>query len=169
VLGQLFLFGCVIAMFAIAAILFVVFGPVPVKRRVTVISRLSAARSSAPGFAPQWASASPMTSVSAPVAAPSVPSLVSQLAPAQFGADTDFLSEPAPVELPAVSAMPLPSHKPKGAKVQPLPRKRAAKGTGSPFAPVVRPRSLREEELATNPVPRVVSFDTGEMTTVDDA
>lgn len=157
-LGQIFLLACLAAAVSIAAIFFVLFGPVPVKKRVTVVPRLA----------------------SAPVFAPAMPSLVSQLAPAREQHFTPtFAVEQAPVfnyEPPTIQTA-APVAKPKGQKVQPLPKKRSAKGTGSPapFAPVVRsrpqheerPRYFHEEEVATSPVRRV-SFDSGEMTTVDD-
>lgn len=151
-LGQLFLFACLVAAAAVAGILFVLFGPVPVKKRVTVVARLSASI--------------PLTRPAA------VPTLVSQLA---SGSD-EFFTPPRPVQVVAAvedtipaTAAPVPSlRKPKGGKVQPLPKKRAAKGTESPnpFAPVVRSgsRQVREEDVATNPV-RL--FDTGELTIVD--
>jgi hypothetical protein len=161
VLGQLFLFACVVAMLSIAGIFFVLFGPVPVKRRVTVVPRLSAPRLTAPRLA-----------------APAAPSLVSQLATGD-----EFFTPPRPVQVVAArpdpipaTAAPVPSlRKPKGGKVQPLPKKRSAKGTESPnpFAPVVRSagyRQMREEDVATNPV-RLHDSDefSEEFTTVDDS
>lgn len=151
VLGQLFLFACVLATLSIAGILFVLFGPVPVKRSVTMVPRMSI-----------------------PVQLAPMPSLSSQLAPADplfapqpvFTAPQPF--EPAPAVAVAVAPpAPVAVRKPMGAKVQPLPRKRAAKGTASPFAPVVRSgqRQVREEDAVTNPVPL---FDSEEMTRVDD-
>lgn len=170
VLGQLFLVGCVLATLSIAAILFVLFGPVPVNRKVIVVPRLSA-----------------------PLATPPTPSLVAQLAPAREqhftpafastiqGAPPPYAAAPSmpahavPPPLPiATTPSPTPPRRPKGQKVQPLPRKRAAKGTESPqpFAPVVRSgyRQMREEEVATNPMPRVQprGFESEEFTMVDD-
>lgn len=172
VLGQLFLVACVLATLSIAAIFFILFGPVPVNRKVIVVPRLSA----------------PLT--------PPMPSLVAQLAPAREqhftpafpstiqGAPPPYAAAPsphaahahaAPPPLPIATTPPAtPARKPKGQKVQPLPRKRAAKGTESPqpFAPVVRSgyRQMREEEVATNPVPRVQQrgFESEEFTMVDD-
>jgi len=161
VLAQLFLLACVGAALSVAGILFVLFGPVPVKKRVTVVPRLAA-----PTVAPAMA----------------MPSLVAQLAPAREQHFTPtFAVEQAPMVDFEPPTLPTPAApvavKPKGQKVQPLPKKRSAKGTGSPapFAPVVRqrehreerPRHYREEEVRTNPVRRV-SFESGEMTTVDD-
>ena len=143
-LGQLFLFACIVAAGSIAAILFVVLGPVPVKRRVMIVPRLSAS------------------------AVFPAPSLVAQLAPAvekqHITAQNPVVAaDPQPV---AAVPPPAPVVAPKrGGKVQPMPRKRAAQGTASPFAPVVnRNRAFREEEVATNPV-RV--FDAEELT-IDD-
>jgi len=165
VLGQLFLLACVAAALSVVGIFFVLFGPVPVKRRVTIVPRLAV-----------------------PLVAPAMPSLAAQLAPSREQHFTPtFAVESAPVvdyEPPTLQTPHAPvAVKPKGQKVQPLPKKRAAKGTGSPapFAPVVRARQYqerrderedrrpyyREEEVQTNPVRRV-SFDSGEMTTVDD-
>jgi hypothetical protein len=149
VLGQIFLFACVIATLSIAGIFFVLFGPVPVKRSVTMVPRMSI-----------------------PVQLAPMPSLASQLAPADpLFAPQPVFTPPAPLEpVPAVAVAPpepvAAVRKPKGAKVQPLPRKRAAKGTASPFAPVVRSgqRQVRDEDAVTNPVPL---FDDEEMTRVD--
>jgi len=153
VLGQLFLLVCLAAMLAVAGILLILFGPLPVRRRVTIVPRIAAA---------------PL-----PVAAGTARSLVSQLA---RGASDEFFTPPRPVQVVAhdepipVTAAQVPSlRKPRGGKVQPLPKKRAAKGTESPapFAPVVRSaqRQLRDEdEMATSPVP---TFDTTELTIVD--
>ena len=163
-LGQLFLVACVLATLSIAAILFILFGPVPVKSRVTVVPRLSM-----------------------PVATSPLPSLAAQLAPARDqyfepsfgstiqGAPPPYAAAPShasatPPPLPiAATPPPTPIRKPKGAKVQPMPRKRAAKGTDSPFAPVVRSgyRQMREEDVRTNPVRRVM-FESEEFTTVDE-
>lgn len=170
VLGQLFFLACIAAMLSIAGILFVLFGPVPVKRTVTIVPRLPASGAS-----------------------PSMPSLVAQLAPEReqhftpasafpstiqgapppYAAAPATHSAPTPPPLPiattpAVTAAP---RRPKGGKVQPLPKKRAAKGTESPspFAPVVRSRNFREEEVATNPVPRVShGFESDDFTMVDE-
>lgn len=150
VLGQIFLLAWIAATLGSAAILFVLFGPVPVKRRVTLVPRLPASAPSPP------------------------PSLVAQLAPAceqRFTPAQPIAPAPEPHAtaaqpvgpMPAAAAAP-PVRKPKGAKVQPLPKKRAARGTDSPFAPVVRHRQVREEDAATNPV-RV--FEADELTTVD--
>ena len=142
VLGQLFFVVCMASMLGIAAILFILFGPVPQKRSVAIVPRLG-------GHVP---------------AAPAAqhPSLVAQLAPAR----DQFFTPPQPLQhAPQTSFEPLPAAaapvppltpppKPKAAKVQPAPRKRIAKGTDSPFAPVVRARPVqREEDLQTNPVP----------------
>jgi hypothetical protein len=163
VLGQLFLGACVLATLSIGAILFILFGPVPVKRRVTVLPRLSS-----------------------PVTTHPLPSLVAQLAPAPEqhfspsfgstiqGAPPPYAAAPStrshtPPPLPiAATPPPVPMRKPKGAKVQPMPRKRAAKGTDSPFAPVVRRREVRDEDVRTNPVRRVM-FESEEFTTVDES
>jgi hypothetical protein len=175
VLGQLFLVACVLATLGIAAIFFILFGPVPVKRSVIVVPRLSR-----------------------PVSTTPLPSLAAQLAPAREqhftpsfastiqGAPPPFAAAPTyaapsatPPPLPiAATPPPIPIRKPKGAKVQPMPRKRVAKGTDSPFAPVVRHRvreedvrqhrQMREEELRTNPVRRV-QFESEEFTTVDES
>jgi hypothetical protein len=170
VLGSIFLVACVLATLSIAGILFVLFGPVPVNRKVTIVPRLA---------------------VSPPVTTTPMPSLVAQLAPAreQQFAPTAFPSTlhgappivparptptartPEPPPLPLVTTPPpVPQQrKPKGHKVQPLPRKRAAKGTEapSPFAPVVRRghRPFRDEDVATNPVG---TFESEEFTLVDD-
>ena len=175
-LGQLFLVGCVVALGSIATIFFVVFGPVPVKRRVEVVPRLA---------------------VSAPIALAPMPSLVAQLAPAR----QQSFTPPAPVTSPVDSAFPstiqgaappvratprssasiatpppLPAPiavtppptpvRSRGQKVQPKPRpQRIARGTNSPapFAPVVRSaqRMYREEDAVTN---QVQLFDTEEFT-----
>ena len=168
VLGQLFLLVCLAAMLAVAGILLILFGPLPVRRRVAIVPRLGAAPLPVAPFAvaPSFAAASlPAVGSSA--------SLVSQLA---RGGSDEFFTPPRPVQVVAheepipVTAAQVPSlRKPKGGKVQPLPKKRAAKGTESPapFAPVVRSaqRQLRDEEdMATSPVP---TFDTSELTIVD--
>ncbi len=151
VLGQIFLFACVLATLSIAGIFFVLFGPLPAKRSVAMMPR-----------------------VSIPVHTAPMPSLAGHLAPAET------LFAPQPVFTPPVEAIapvavaaapPVPVRRPKGAKVQPLPRKRAAIGTDSPFAPVVRSaqRQVREEDAVTNPVPVFESDDiSDEMTRVDD-
>jgi hypothetical protein len=144
VLGQLFLFACIVAAGSIAAILFVVLGPVPVKRRVVIVPRLSAS------------------------GVFTAPSLVSQLAPAVARQHITSQS-PVVVEDPhPATAVPPPAPvvaPRRGGKVQPMPRKRAAQGTASPFAPVVnRNRAYREEDAATNPVRM---FDAEELT-IDD-
>jgi hypothetical protein len=160
VLGQLFLVACVLALLSIAGILFIVLGPVPVKRRVTVVPRLA---------------------VSAPVAAQPMPSLVAQLAPSREQSFTPSFPSTIQGAPPVVAARPTPSHSPaptppplpiastppptprRGAKVQPRQKQRVARGTGSPFAPVVRSaaRVHREEDAVTN---QVVLFDAEEMT-----
>lgn len=141
VLGQLFFVVCIASMLGIAAILMILFGPVPQKKSVVIVPRLGG---------------------HVPVAPAGPPSLVAQLAPAR----DQFFTPPQPLQhapqtsfepLPAAAA-PVPSLTPppkrKAAKVQPAPRKRIAKGTDSPFAPVVRSRPVpREEDLQTNPVP----------------
>ena len=129
VLGHLFLLACVAAALSIAAIFFVLYGPVPVKRRVMVVPRLPV------------------------LAAAPAPTLVAQLAPARQQVFT-------PAAVTVVAPPPTPLRKPMGAKVQPLPRKRSARGSEPPFAPVVR-RRPREEDVATNPV-RI--FDAEELT-----
>jgi hypothetical protein len=159
VLGQLFLFACVVAMLSVAGIFFVLYGPVPVKRRVTVVPRLSASG----------------VFVAPALPAPAAPSLVAQLATGD-----EFFTPPRPVQVVAApipaTAAPVPSlHRPKGNKVQPLPKKRSAKGTESPnpFAPVVRSagyRQMREEDVATNPIRLHDSDEFSEdFTTVDDS
>lgn len=145
VLGQIFLFACVLATLSIAGIFFVLFGPVPVKKSVTMVPRMSI-----------------------PVQLAPMPSLATQLAPADpLFAPQPVFTAPEPVRAVATPQPVAAVRKPMGAKVQPLPRKRAAKGTASPFAPVVRSgqRQIREEDAATNPV-RL--FDSEEMTRVDD-
>lgn len=169
-LGQLFLLVCLAAVLAVGGIVFVLYGPVPVRRRVTLVPRMSA-----PMFAPAPIAPAPVAvSQVAPSAGPSAgmtagPSLVSQLA----RTSDEFFTPPRPLQvidepIPATAA-PVPSlRRPTGGKVQPLAKKRSARGTESPapFAPVVRSghRPLRDEDVATNPV-RLV--DTGEMTIVD--
>jgi hypothetical protein len=176
VLGQLFLIACVLATLSVAAILVVLYGPVPVKKRVVVVPRLTAR-----------ASVSVM---------PAAPSLVAQLAPAPeqsfssvFTATIQGASPPAYAAAPAPSSAksiktppplplpvantppPVPMRKPAGAKVQPLAKSRSARGTGSPgpLAPVVRPRQYREEDVVTDLVPRQDSFEeTEELTVVED-
>ena len=143
VLGQLFFLVCMASMLGIAAILFILFGPVPQKKSVVIVPRLGG---------------------HVPVAPVAQPSLVAQLAPAR----DQFFTPPQPLQpAPQTSFEPLPAAaapvptltppkppKPKAAKVQPAPRKRIAKGTDSPFAPVVRARPVqREDDLQTNPVP----------------
>ncbi|HEY5951595.1 MAG TPA: hypothetical protein VIV40_39145 [Kofleriaceae bacterium] len=156
-LGQLFLLTCVAASLSIAGILFVLFGPVPVKRSVTVVPRLSA-----------------------PPLAPATPSLAAQLAPSREQHFTPAFPVPFQNTLPSAPPVaPAPARKPKGQKVQPMQRKRVARGTESPFAPVVRHRNFREEDAATNPVPLVSQptgsswggdseFNSEEFTTIDD-
>ncbi|HEY5920812.1 MAG TPA: hypothetical protein VIV11_04040 [Kofleriaceae bacterium] len=166
-LGQLFLVACGLAALSVAVIVFVVLGPVPVKRKVVIAPRLS---------------------VSGPVSTYPMPTLVAQLAPA-----SQSFSQPYPSTFPAtiqgappiVPARPTPSarmnapeppplpiaetpspvsmRKPKGQKVQPMPRKRAAKGTAapSPLAPVVRPRSYYQDDAVTA---QVRMFETEELT-----
>lgn len=141
VLGQLFLLTCVAATLSIAGILFVVLGPVPVKRRVTILPRLSA-----------------------PVATTAIPSLVAQLAPAH----EQHFTPTQPVQTAPVATAVAPPTRKKAAKVEPLPRKRSARGTNapSPLAPVVRSgyRQMRDEDVATNPV-RL--FESEELTLID--
>ncbi len=141
VLGQLFLLTCVAATLSIAGILFVVLGPVPVKKRVTIVPRLSA-----------------------PVATTALPSLVAQLAPAR----EQHFTPTEPVHAAPVATAVTPPPRKKAAKVEPLPRKRSARGTNapSPFAPVVRSghRQMRDEDVATNPV-RL--FESEELTLID--
>jgi hypothetical protein len=156
----------VLAMLSVAGIVFILFGPVPVKRGVTIVPRMSRS----------------LIAIGPSVAGPS---LAAQLAPAREqhftpafastiqGAPPPYAAAPShaapvPPPLPIATTPAVPMRKPKGAKVQPMPRKRAAKGTDSPFAPVVRSRQMREEEMRTNPVPRV-SFESDEFTTVDES
>ena len=150
VLGQFFLFTCVVALASVVGILFVLFGPVPQKKKVTVVPRLAAA---VPFVTPAPA-----------------PTLVQQLS----RAGDEFFTPPQPVrlemEIATAHASPPPAPmKPRGGKVQPLPKKRSARGTEapSPFAPVVRSaqRQMREEDVATNPVEL---FDMDEFTAVDE-
>jgi hypothetical protein len=158
VLGQLFLLACVAATLSIAAIFFVLYGPVPVKKRVMVVPRLPTfAVTPAPTLVAQLAPASaPQFTPAQPLAPPPVPSRAASPMPLPAAA--------TPESLPVVAAAPV--RKPKGAKVQPLPRKRVARGTDSPspFAPVVRHRP-REEDVATAPVS---TFDAEELTTIDE-
>jgi hypothetical protein len=153
VLGQLFLLACIAALLSIAGIFFVLFGPLPVKRRVTLFPRLSAP-----------VAVGSMPSIAMPSLAP--PSLVSQLAPAP----EQYFAPPEPIAAAAVEVPPI--RKPMGAKVEPLPRKRSARGTSapSPFAPVVRSgyRQMRDEDVATNPVELFDADEVEEMTMVDD-
>lgn len=170
-LGQLFLLACVAAVLSIAGILFVLFGPVPVRRKVTFVPRLHAW--DAPSFAAPVAPIAPGAPIEsaaspspAPIADPSVPSLVSQLAPAP---EQDFAPTIRDAQPVAAAAIEVPSlRRPRGAKIEPLPRSRSARGTNapSPFAPVVRSgrRQVREEDAATAPVRK---FDSEELTVVD--
>src|SRR6266496_535031 len=88
VLGQLFLVACVLSTLGIAGIFFVLFGPVPQKRSVVILPRLSAPRFVAPV---------------APVAAPS---LVAQLAPVA----NKFFTPPQPIQAaPQTTFEPLPA------------------------------------------------------------
>ena len=150
------MFACVVALAAVGGILFVLFGPVPVKRRVVIAPRLAAAM---------------------PLADRAVaPSLVAQLASVSPG--DEFFTPPRPLQvvphdaIPATAAAVPSLRSPRsGNKVQPLAKKRSARGTEapSPFAPVVRSgyRQMRDEDIATSPVERIESFDSGEFTTVD--
>jgi hypothetical protein len=151
------MFACVVALAAVAGILFVLFGPVPVKRRVVIAPRLSAVM--------------PLADRAA-----IAPSLVAQLASASPG--DEFFTPPRPLQvvphdaIPATAAAVPSLRSPRGSnKVQPLAKKRSARGTEapSPFAPVVRSgyRQMRDEDIATSPVERIESFDSGEFTTVD--
>jgi len=179
VLASIFLVACVLATLTIAGILFVLFGPVPVKRSVAIVPRLSAPVSTTPmpnlvaqlaprdgSFAPTFESTFPSTIHGAP---PVVPAVV----PARPMPRKSAPPEPPPLPMaetisPVSRTSPQSSsRKPKHQKVQPMPRKRAAKGTEapSPFAPVVRHRQFREEDVATNPVRM---FETEELTMVDD-
>jgi hypothetical protein len=167
VLGQLFFLACIVAMLSIAAIFFVLFGPVPVKRKVTIVPRLPAPlAAAAPSLVAQLAPAREQHFTPASA----FPSTI-QGAPPPYAAAPSTHAAPTPPPLP-IATTPAP-RRPKGEKVQPLPKKRAAKGTESPspFAPVVRGRNFREEEVATNPVPRVSShsFESEDFTMVDDA
>lgn len=160
-LGQLFLLACVAATLSIAAIFFVLYGPVPVKKRVMVVPRLPTLPATpAPTLVAQLAPAREQLFTPPQPIAPSASPRAASPMPLP-AADT-------PTSFPAIAAVPPPSpvRKPKGAKVQPLPRKRSARGTDSPspFAPVVRHRP-REEDIATNPVS---TFDADELTTVDE-
>lgn len=160
-LGQLFLLACVAATLSIAAIFFVLYGPVPVKKRVMVVPRLPTfGATPAPTLVAQLApTTAPQFTPVQPIAPSPVPSRAASPMPLPAAA--------TPESLPVVAARPpSPVRKPKGAKVQPLPRKRAARGTDSPspFAPVVRHRP-REEDVATSPVS---TFDADELTTVDE-
>ncbi|HEU4613069.1 MAG TPA: hypothetical protein VFS15_13355 [Kofleriaceae bacterium] len=162
-LGQLFLLACVAATLSIAAIFFVLYGPVPVKKRVMVVPRLPTfAATPAPTLVAQLAPASaPQFTPAQPLAPPFTPAPppVSSRAPSPM----PLPAAATPESLPVIAA---PARKPKGAKVQPLPRKRVARGTDNPapFAPVVRHRP-REEDVATAPVS---TFDAEELTTIDE-
>ena len=161
-LGQLFLVACAVATLSIAAIFFILFGPVPVKRSVVVLPRLSRPVTGAlPSLAAQLAPAREQHFT------PSFASTIQGAAPPYAAAPASHAS-PTPPPLP-IATTPVAVRRPKGAKVQPMPRKRAAKGTDSPFAPVVRHRQVREEDARTNPVRRVPTFESEEFTTVDDA
>jgi hypothetical protein len=174
VLGQLFLFACGLALLSVAGILFILFGPLPVKRSVMIVPRLSRP------LTPQ-----PLPSLVAQLAparqqhfTPSFPTTI-QGAPPPYAAAPVATASPIPPPLPiAATPPPTPPPTPRkaGAKVQPMPRKRVAKGTDSPFAPVVRHRvrdedvrrgAMRDEDLRTTPVRRV-TFESEEFTTVDD-
>ena len=154
-LGQIFLFGCVLALASIAAIIFVVFGPVPVKRRVEVVP-LSASRpvfaAAMPSLAAQLAPAREQTFTPAfASAAPAFQSTIQGAAP-PVTASRSSSHVPSPPPLP-IAVTPPPTRS-KGQKVQPRQKQRVARGTGQPFAPVVRSaqRQYREEDAVTNQV-----------------
>lgn len=150
-------------MLSIAAIFFILFGPVPIKRRVVVLPRMAA-----PSLAPLPSLAAQLAPAREQHFTPSFGATI-QGAPPPYAAAPTHAPSPVPPPLPiAATPPPVPMRKPKGAKVQPMPRKRAAKGTDSPFAPVVRSRQAREEEMRTNPVPRVM-FESEELTTIDES
>lgn len=77
VLGSLVLFGCAVAGCVAAGILFVLFGPVPVNRRVTMVSRVR-----------------PMPAAADPIL----------IDPAAFGAQPAFAVEPPPAPSPQPTA-----------------------------------------------------------------
>jgi hypothetical protein len=167
VLGQLFLVVCVLATLSVAAILLVLYGPVPVKRRVVVVPRLTARASvtAIPSLAAQLAPAADQSFSSV------FPATIQGASPPAYAAAPSSTPVKMPPPLPVVNTPPpVPMmRKPAGEKVQPLKKARSARGTGSPspLAPVVRSRPP-EEEVVTNQMPRADFDDTEDLTVVED-
>lgn len=157
-LGSIVLVLCLVAGAIAAGILFVLVGPVPVNRRVTMVSRIQAPLPTAAGpiatagmsvFDPAQASFPP------PHASFTPPQALPVAQPPAFGGHAMSLGTPghgmavgtpAPDERRAVAALDLPPLEPP----RPAPRK------AKPPAPIA-PVNLRRPRTAPSPLPRVRS------------
>jgi len=133
VLASIVLLACVAAIAVAAGIVFVVLGPVPVNRRVTMVSRISA----------------PMPTAAGPIAMPGMPvfdpsqatfSPVADEFSAERHASTAFSTEPH-----AASAFPAERHA--------VPAVEAPVRKAKPLAPIA-PAQLRRPRTAPSPLPR---------------
>lgn len=160
-LGFIVLVAFLAASLGVAGILFVLFGPVPVKRKITIVSRiqpplmpLAAAPISLEPAMPVIAAPPPMLTAAAPlhspVAMPLPPTARPPVAP-----------PPVPAKATAVEPpiAPLVLRRPRGHHTPPPPRQRIARGTEP------RPRHVFDSvELTAREAPRPRSFDTLEAT-----
>jgi hypothetical protein len=172
VLATLVLFACFAAGCVVAAILFVLYGPVPVKRKVTMISRIPIAAAPVVFEAPVVGTPDMIPSVAAPAFAPPAfaidpapaPAPVAAIAPVvtdlaivssqpSRGEPTRARRSSAPPPLPAAVRRP-------AGEPPPLSRTRSARGTDTTM-PSGRTLDVRAHE------PVSTSFDTDERTYVD--
>lgn len=160
-LGFIVLVAFLAASLGVAGILFVLFGPVPVKRKVTIVSRiqpplmpLAAAPISLEPAMPILAAPTPMATAAAPLQAP----VAMPVAPA---ARPPVAPPPVPAKATAVEPLiaPLVLRRPRSLTPPPPPRQRMARGTEP------RPRHTFDSvELTAREAPRPRNFDTLEAT-----
>lgn len=140
VLGSLVLVGCIAAIGGVVGILFVLYGPVPIKRKVTMVSRIQAPMPLAAMPVMFQPPPPPVTPVEAPVqpaataVEPPAATAVEPPAPKKVVAPPRKKSGYRPPARRAPSPAPSPPRAPivtapRGDSPPPLPRARAARGT----------------------------------------
>jgi hypothetical protein len=178
VLGTLVLLLVVAALAVVVGIVFVLFGPVPINRKVVMVSPIQAMPSAAASI------------MMAPIRAPAIPDATAW-APTPSQVAVAAAITPAPIAPPVPAARPrkitpvergavhiAAARAPRGETPPPLPRSRAARGTQG------RPREIFESVEVTTQAPgrpqqsfdsvevtarQANSFDADEMTHLDEA
>jgi hypothetical protein len=181
VLGTLVLLLVVAASAVVAGIVFVLFGPVPINRKVVIVAPIQAMPTAAAPI------------MMAPIRAPQAPAIpdATAWAPTPSQVAVAAAITPAPIAPPVPAARPrkitpvergavniAAARPPRGETPPPLPRSRAARGTQG------RPREIFESVEVTAQAPRrpqqtfdsvevtarqASSFDADEMTSLDEA